>query len=193
MKNIILGSASPRRRELLAQIGFEFEVITSDAKEESYETSPSKMVRELSANKAWAVWEMLSEEKRLESIVIGADTIVYSDGEVLGKPADTEDAFNMIKKIAGRSHSVLTGVTVISKETVISFAEETKVSVYPMTDDEIRTYINRGTCMDKAGSYGIQNEFAAYVKGIEGDYNNVVGLPVARLYQEMKKAGYLND
>lgn len=193
MKNIILGSASPRRRELLAQIGFEFEVITSDAKEESFEASPSKMVRELSANKAWAVWEMLSEEKRLESIVIGADTIVYSDGEVLGKPADTEDAFNMIKRIAGRTHSVFTGVTVISKETVISFAEETKVSVYPMTDDEIRAYINRGTCMDKAGSYGIQNEFAAYVKGIEGDYNNVVGLPVARLYQEMKKAGYLND
>lgn len=193
MKNIILGSASPRRRELLAQIGFEFEVITSDAKEESFEASPSKMVRELSANKAWAVWEMLSEEKRLESIVIGADTIVYSDGEVLGKPADTEDAFNMIKRIAGRTHSVFTGVTVISKETVISFAEETKVSVYPMTDDEIMAYINRGTCMDKAGSYGIQNEFAAYVKGIEGDYNNVVGLPVARLYQEMKKAGYLND
>ena len=221
MKKLILGSGSPRRRELMAQVGLEFEVIVSDADESTNETQPDKMVMELSKKKAVAVWNSLDDKKRAESVVIGADTIVYSDGRVLGKPKGEDDAFNMIKSFAGKEHSVFTGVTMIAGSSsceecstsiaIESFAEETKVYVYPMTDEEIRGYVTtpatankEGTsrwdstkvpfeCEDKAGSYGIQGLFAAYIKGIEGDYNNVVGLPVARLYQELKKAGYLNE
>ncbi|MBQ4283650.1 MAG: Maf family protein [Lachnospira sp.] len=221
MKKLILGSGSPRRRELMSQVGLEFEVIVSDADESTGETQPDKMVMELSKKKAMAVWNSLDDKKRADSVVIGADTIVYSDGNVLGKPKDEEDAFNMIKSFAGKAHSVFTGVTMIAGSSceddcstsiaIDSFAEETKVYVYPMNDDEIRGYVSTSAsvnkdgvsrwdstktpfeCEDKAGSYGIQGLFAAYIKGIEGDYNNVVGLPVARVYQELKKAGYINE
>lgn len=192
MKKLILGSGSPRRRELMAQIGLKFEVIVSDADESTAEMWPDRMVMELSRNKAEAVHSTLDDKTKSESVVIGADTIVYNDGKVLGKPKDEEDAFNMIKSLQDGVHSVYTGVTLVSDET-ISFFEETKVYVYPMTDEEIREYISTKEPMDKAGAYGIQGAFAAYVKGIEGDYNNVVGLPVARLYQELKKAGYINE
>lgn len=192
MKKLILGSGSPRRKELMAQIGLQFEVIVSDADENISETWPDRMVMELSKNKAEAVWNSLDEKSKAESIVIGADTIVYNDGKVLGKPKDEEDAYNMIKSLQDGVHSVYTGVTLYGEE-VVSFFEETKVYVYPMTDEEITGYIATKDPMDKAGAYGIQGLFAAFVKGIEGDYNNVVGLPVARVYQELKKAGYLNE
>ncbi len=192
MKKVILGSGSPRRKELMAQIGLQFEVIVSDADENISETWPDRMVMELSKNKAEAVWNSLDDKSKAESIVIGADTIVYNDGKVLGKPKDEEDAYNMIKSLQDGVHSVYTGVTLYGEE-VVSFFEETKVYVYPMTDEEIRSYIATKDPMDKAGAYGIQGLFAAFVKGIEGDYNNVVGLPVARVYQELKKAGYLNE
>lgn len=192
MKKLILGSGSPRRKELMAQIGLQFEVIVSDADENISETWPDRMVMELSKNKAEAVWNSLDDKSKAESIVIGADTIVYNDGKVLGKPKDEEDAYNMIKSLQDGVHSVYTGVTLYGEE-VVSFFEETKVYVYPMTDEEITGYIATKDPMDKAGAYGIQGLFAAFVKGIEGDYNNVVGLPVARLYQELKKAGYLNE
>ncbi len=221
MKKLILGSGSPRRRELMAQVGLEFEVIVSDADESTGELQPDKMVMELSKKKAVAVWNAIDDDRRADSVVIGADTIVYSDGKVLGKPKDEEDAFNMIKSYAGKEHSVFTGVTMIAGSSseedcstsvsIESFAEETKVHVYPMTDEEIRGYVSTPSsvnkegvsrwdstkapyeCEDKAGAYGIQGLFAAYIKYIEGDYNNVVGLPVARLYQELKKAGYLYE
>ena len=192
MKKLILGSGSPRRKELMAQIGLQFEVIVSDADENISETWPDRMVMELSKNKAEAVWNSLDDKSKAESIVIGADTIVYNDGKVLGKPKDEEDAYNMIKSLQDGVHSVYTGVTLYGEE-VVSFFEETKVYVYPMTDEEITGYIATKDPMDKAGAYGIQGLFAAFVKGIEGDYNNVVGLPVARVYQELKKAGYINE
>lgn len=191
MKKIILASGSPRRRELLAQIGLEYKVITSNADETSKSDKPALMVMELSAKKAQAVWDTLTEEEKAESVVIGADTIVYDGDTVLGKPTDKVDAFCMIRKLAGNSHSVFTGVSFIADDNITSFCEETKVNVYSMTEQEISDYIATGEPMDKAGSYGIQGAFAAFVKGIEGDYNNVVGLPVARLYQELKKAGVL--
>lgn len=213
MKKIILASGSPRRRELLSRIGLEYKVLVSHADENTSVAEPNEMVCKLSDMKAQAVWNQLSEEEKQCSIVIGADTVVSDGVSILGKPKDELDAFSMIKRLQGKKHSVFTGVTFITaqrqgegedtdreteisndiRKAILSFCEETKVSVYPMSDDEIRRYIATGESMDKAGAYGIQGPFAAYVAGIEGDYNNVVGLPVARVYQEMKKAGYIDD
>ena len=121
------------------------------------------------------------------AIVIGADTIVCQDGKIMGKPKDKEDAAKMLKRLAGNTHSVFTGVTVIEDGvTVRTFSCETKVRVYPMTEQEIWDYIETGEPMDKAGAYGIQGRFAAWIEGIEGDYNNVVGLPVSALWQVLK-------
>ncbi len=187
MKKIILASGSPRRRELLTQIGIDFDVVTSNAEEIITKTYPQDIVCELSCLKAKAVYDMLKEpQKDIDnSVIIGADTIVYCDGEILGKPADNDDAYRMIKKISGGVHQVYTGVTFIYKGNVKSFSEKTDVSVYDMSETEINRYIQTGEAMDKAGAYGIQGAFAAYVKGINGDYNNVVGLPVAKLYHEL--------
>ena len=146
MKHLILASGSPRRRELMSQVGLDFTVVTSDADENIKEMEPEDYVRELSSIKAQSVLEQYTD-KEDAVIVIGADTIVYHKGEILTK---------------------------------------TDVWVYDMTDEEIKEYISTGEPMDKAGAYGIQGRFAAYIKGIEGDYNNVVGLPVARLMHELK-------
>ena len=187
MKKIILASGSPRRRELLTQIGIDFDVVTSNAEEIITKTYPQDIACELSCLKAKAVYDMLKEpQKDIDnSVIIGADTIVYCDGEILGKPADNDDAYRMIKKISGGVHQVYTGVTFIYKGNVKSFSEKTDVSVYDMSETEINRYIQTGEAIDKAGAYGIQGAFAAYVKGINGDYNNVVGLPVAKLYHEL--------
>lgn len=187
MKKIILASGSPRRRELLTQIGIDFDVVTSNAEEIITRTYPQDIVCELSCLKAKAVYDMLKEpQKDIDnSVIIGADTIVYCDGEILGKPADNDDAYRMIKKISGGVHQVYTGVTFIYKGNVKSFSEKTDVSVYDMSETEINRYIQTGEAIDKAGAYGIQGAFAAYVKCINGDYNNVVGLPVAKLYHEL--------
>lgn len=187
MKKIILASGSPRRRELLTQIGIDFDVVTSNAEEIITKTYPQDIVCELSCLKAKAVYDMLKEpQKDIDnSVIIGADTIVCCDGEILGKPADNDDAYRMIKKISGGVHQVYTGVTFIYKGNVKNFSEKTDVSVYDMSETEINRYIQTGEAIDKAGAYGIQGAFAAYVKGINGDYNNVVGLPVAKLYHEL--------
>lgn len=193
MKKIILASGSPRRRELLTQIGIDFDVVTSNAEEIITKTYPQDIVCELSCLKAKAVYDMLKEpQKDIDnSVIIGADTIVYCDGEILGKPADNDDAYRMIKKISGGVHQVYTGVTFIYKGNIKSFSEKTDVSVYDMSETEINRYIQTGEAMDKAGAYGIQGAFAAYVKGINGDYNNVVGLPVAKLYHELSNINCL--
>lgn len=185
MKRLILASGSPRRRELMSQVGLDFTVVTSDADENIKEMEPEDYVRELSAIKAQSVLEQYAD-KEDSVIVIGADTIVYHKGEILTKPEDEEDAFRILKSLEGEIHQVYTGVTICSAHKNVSFYEKTDVWVYDMTDDEIGDYINTGEPMDKAGAYGIQGKFAAYIKGIEGDYNNVVGLPVARLVHELK-------
>lgn len=187
---ILLASASPRRRELLEQIGLPFEVVVSHVEEVITETEPGKVVEQLSAQKAEAVAESLGEPE--ETLVIGADTVVAAENTILGKPKDAAHAAEMLRLLAGRTHAVYTGVTLIlrgaSGETARkTFHERTDVSFYPMEETEIRQYVATGDCMDKAGAYGIQGFCARYISGINGDYNNVVGLPVGRLYQEIKE------
>lgn len=198
-KKIILASGSPRRKELLSQIGLSFTVRVSEADEHTEETKPEKLVCILSERKALAVWDELTEEEKKESILIGADTVVAVDDRILGKPADETEAFQMIKLLQGRSHQVYTGVTILRQGDMQpleegtstcsiqkkQFFEKTDVLVYPMSEDEITAYVKTGEPLDKAGAYGIQGSFAAYIQGINGDYSNVVGLPVGRLYHEL--------
>ncbi len=178
---IILASQSPRRKELLKLCGVEFKVRPADADETLPEgLTPAEAVCYLSKIKARAADDN-------ENIIIGSDTVVALDGSILGKPTDDDDAFLMLKKLSGKTHSVFTGVTLIKKGKEITFYEETKVEFYPLTDEEIRNYIKTGEPMDKAGAYGIQGFGGILVKRIEGDFNNVVGLPIARLSREIKK------
>ncbi len=253
--NVILASASPRRKELLRQIGWEFEICVSQVEEHITATEAAEVVEELSSQKAWEVYgrrvsvgmtregnadggnqvsepkahgrdadsqeretvfrekemdswgrETVPREKEMDSrkretvlrervrntLVIGADTVVSCDGRILGKPRSREDAFAMLRLLQGRSHHVYTGVTLIlgngmGEPVSCTFHEETEVCFYPMTDEEIESYLETGEPFDKAGAYGIQGQCARYIRGIQGDYGNVVGLPVGRLYQEAKR------
>ncbi len=192
MKKIILASGSPRRSELLKQVGIDFEVCASATPEFTSRTKPDEVVKELSYVKAKDVYN----NGHSSDVVIGADTVVYMDETILGKPEDKKQCRAMLKSLAGRSHKVYTGVTILWKEPsggthVLSFCEETKVKVFPMTDEEIDEYIATGEPLDKAGAYGIQGAFAKHIESITGDYNNVVGLPVARLYRELKAHNFL--
>lgn len=188
MKRIVLASGSPRRKELLAKLHIDFEIITSDVDENIDFVSPEEMVENLALRKAKAVFDSLDDN---DLLVIGADTIVYYDGEVLGKPEDEEEARAMISMLSERTHQVYTGVALCTRiDGAISFKtfhDKTDVTFYPIDRFDIDAYIKTGSPMDKAGAYGIQDDFAIHVKKIEGDYNNVVGLPIAKLYQEMKK------
>ena len=200
-KKIILGSASPRRRELLAQIGAEFEIRVSEKEEIYHSEKPEEIVCELALMKAENVASELSEAERAGDVVLGAGTVVVLDGKILGKPSDEEEAARMLSALQGRSHEVYTGVAVLeyaeSGEGAVpggwklekkeNYAVETRVYVNPMTEQEIREYIATGDPMDKAGAYGIQGRFAAYIDRIEGDYYNVVGLPVSRVYRTLKE------
>ena len=186
--NIILASGSPRRKELLEQIGLKFEVIPAKGKEIMTKTVPSEIVCELALQKAE---EVAAAAGVADQIVIGADTVVCLDGRVMGKPLDRADAVRMLESLQGRKHSVYTGVAVLVKrpgrEMVRhTFFCETKVEIYPMERRDIEKYADTGDPLDKAGAYGIQGRFAAWVKSIEGDYNNVVGLPVSALWQVLK-------
>lgn len=187
--NIILASGSPRRRELLAQAGFEFKVEVSNADENVSEESPVEMVEELAARKAKAVVN-LHDQKEDNCLIIGADTIVVLDGKILGKPSDEEDAKAMLASLSGRTHQVYTGVALFMvKEGMIekkkTFHECTDVTMVPMTEKEIAEYVASGDPMDKAGAYGIQGPAAVFISGIRGDYYNVVGLPISRVYHEI--------
>lgn len=183
---LILASASPRRKELLGKIGMEFEVIPAKGEEVITKSLPWEVVQELALQKAKEIADVQTEE----CIVIGSDTIVAKGEQIMGKPKDAEDAFQMLSEIAGDCHQVYTGVTIIrtgKSSKTITFAEKTDVYLYPMSEEEIRAYIATGDPFDKAGAYGIQGDFAIHVKGIEGDYYNVVGLPIGRVYQELKE------
>lgn len=192
-QKIILASASPRRRELLAQIGLDFQVIVSNVEERVTAEAPGEIVEELSRQKAEGI---LSQGLEQNVIIIGADTIVYCCGQVLGKPKDEEDAKGMLRMLQGRTHEVYTGVTLLEvpKESDgilrrVTFHESAKVHFYPMSEAEIAEYVATGEPSDKAGAYGVQGRCARYIRGIEGEYNTVVGLPVGRLYQELKRLG----
>ena len=188
---IILASASPRRRELLTQMGLEFEVRPSCGEEIITKEIPAEAVMELAEQKAAEIAGLTAQERPDEEVlVIGADTVVVKDHQILGKPKDEEDAVRMLHRLSGEVHQVYTGVCLIilgkGQQKTRTFYESTDVHFYPMTDQEILDYVNTGDPMDKAGAYGIQGLCGKYIRGIEGDYNNVVGLPIARLYQEMK-------
>ena len=189
MKKMILASASPRRRELLEQGGIPFTVIPSQAEEKLTTTQPGLAVEELSYLKCSDIYEKSTED----AVVIGADTVVASEGKILGKPSSKEDAVKMLQSLQGKAHEVYTGVTIMVREgeenRKKTFHEKTKVVFYPMSEEEIRSYVDTGEPMDKAGAYGIQGKSAIFIKEINGDYNNVVGLPLARLYQELKNMG----
>ena len=182
--NIILASNSPRRRELLAGLGLDFTVKVIDGIDESWpqELKGEDIPLYISREKA-APYRKLMGPKDL---VITADTIVYVDGQVLGKPHDKADARRMLQLISGRWHEVITGVTLMTARGERSFAVTTKVKFCSLTDSEIESYVESGQPMDKAGAYGIQ-EWIGYVgvEAIEGSYFNVVGLPVQRLYREL--------
>ena len=184
---VVLASASPRREELLRQIGIIPEVIPSEIEEKVTEKEPDRVVTELSRQKADEVAARLGETDAQTTVVVGSDTVVYANGEILGKPADEADAARMLRMLQGDSHYVYTGVTLIAGNKKRSFAVETRVDVYPMSEKEIESYIACKESDDKAGAYGIQGRFAAYIRGIDGSYTNVMGLPAGRVYQEMKQ------
>ena len=191
---VYLASASPRRKELLKQVGISFKTMPSTVEEKSTKTEPNEVVEELSYQKAVDICRKLSEESREDFVVIGADTVVSCWGEILGKPADKEEAAGMLEKLQGGSHQVYTGVTLAWKYKDMSamyatFSECTDVTMYSMSAEEIRKYVDSREPMDKAGAYAIQGLCAAYVQGICGDYNNVVGLPIGRVCQELKRRG----
>lgn len=225
MRKVILASASPRRKELLRQVGVDFETLPAVGEEITTKEDPAEAVQELALQKASEAASRLGILARPEAgaapmgkdlaqaafrqgdlarpeaggedpeefLILGADTVVACGGAILGKPRDEADAVSMLTRLSGRTHSVFTGVALIygkdGQTECHTFYEETKVTMYPMSMAEIAAYVATGEPMDKAGAYGIQGKCAIYIEKIQGDYNNVVGLPVARIYQEMKKLG----
>lgn len=207
MSMIILASGSPRRKELLEQIGLEFEICPAKGEEHVSKTIPSEVVMELSKQKAVEIAggilcymehgipaQLKNDTIGQDILVIGADTIVAYEGKILGKPKDAAHAKEMLSLLSGNTHSVYTGVTCVfiradGKTGEHSFYEKTDVTMCKMSEQQIDRYIASGEPMDKAGAYGIQGKCAIYVKQICGDYNNVVGLPVGRLYQELLSLG----
>lgn len=191
MKHIILASGSPRRKELLTQVNLSFDVRVSSCEEIITKTLPHEIVMELSDLKASDIASNLPAEDAKDCYIIGADTIVANSTQILGKPKDEKDAFDMLMSLSDSIHQVYTGVTLIHCEngnlTKKSFYEKTDVHFYPLSPEKIKAYIATGDPMDKAGAYGIQGYAAAFVKKIDGCYNNVVGLPIARLLHEMEQ------
>lgn len=183
MKKIILASASPRRKELLSRLTEHFECVVSDAQEIKVEKSPTPwlVVMENAALKAKDVFE-----NHKDCIVIGADTVVVYDGYILGKPKDKADAFDMLNKLQGKRHYVYTGLYIIKDGKEFKTFEKTAVNFGSMTAEEIQSYIDSGEPMDKAGAYGIQGKGSIYIKSVEGDYYNVMGLPLHSLKNALK-------
>ena len=192
---IVLASASPRRRELLSQVGITFEVIPSTVEEKMMGTTPGEMVESLALQKAEDVFNKLSETVSDDLVVLGSDTIVVCDGKRLGKPVDEADAYRMLGMLSDREHEVYTGVCIMSQRNgqrqVHTFYECTKVQMYPITDAQAHWYISTKEPMDKAGAYGIQGMGTVFIKGIVGDYNSVVGLPVAKVWQYFTQNGII--
>ena len=212
MENIILASQSPRRQEILSLGGYEYKVCVSSAEEqippeELENLTPQELVEKLARVKAEDVYrrncsknmeKSTTDNQAADSVeeitVIGADTVVAVDGRVLGKPRTEEEAYEMLSMLEGRTHDVFTGVCILwaSPDTHAEiqgniFHCHTKVTFYPMTEEEIANYVATGDCMDKAGAYGIQSGAAKYIQGIEGDYLNVVGLPLSKIYHVLSE------
>ncbi len=186
---IILASASPRRRELMTQMGLEFEVITSDCDENIDETNPAELVRELALRKAMAVADCLPENE--DYVVVGADTVVALGDKILGKPASHEDAVQTLLALSNKSHSVFTGLAVVTPAKTLSDFCETKISFVDISLAEAEAYVATGEPLDKAGSYGIQGRGGVFVSAISGDYYSTVGLPICKLNLILRSLGVL--
>ncbi len=185
--DFILASASPRRQELLLRILPEFKIKVSDFNEDliKYDGDPKSYVKRLALEKAKAISHSFSKD----TYILGADTVVYFQGEILEKPKDRHDAYHMIKSMQGNTHQVYSGIALIQGENAIkeTLAIETEVLFAPMDEREIQTYLDTDEWRDKAGGYGIQGFAARYITGIHGDYYNVMGLPLQELYKVLKK------
>lgn len=185
MKEFILASNSPRRRELLGNCGFSFEVIPSACDESINEPfSPQETVIELAKRKARDV-----AEKEKGKVVLGCDTVVAVEGKILGKPKSREDAFSMLKALSGKQHIVSTGVCITDGQKEIAFENTTTVEFYTLSDETIKSYLDTFEYCDKAGAYGIQGFGSALVKGIKGDYFSVMGLPVSECIRALADFG----
>jgi len=183
MTRVILASKSPRRKELLELLNIPFDVIVSDIDEQiDYNNDLVKEIEKLSYQKAMAVFK-----DHNDALVIGSDTIVKINNDVLGKPKSIEMAKNMLRELSDNTHEVVTGVTILYQDKVETFSSVAKVTFYPLTEEEIDEYVNSNEPMDKAGSYAIQGDGAKFIKSIEGDYYTIVGLPIAELYHRLKK------
>jgi len=183
---LILASGSPRRKELLQQLHLPFSIQVSDLEETFNEQdSPENIVMLLALQKAQEV-----AKNHFSSYVLGADTVVVSEGRILGKPVDEQDAISTLQSLSGKTHQVMTGVAIIFGTNIVNFYERTDVTFWELTQSEIERYVKSGEPMDKAGSYGIQGLGAAFVKEIHGDYFSVVGLPLARTIRELRSIGF---
>lgn len=184
---IVLASQSPRRKYLLTQLGLDFEIIPANIDENlSLNLEPSVYAKTLAENKA----KFVASSLKTDSIVIGSDTIVVLDGTIINKPENEQDAFNMLKALSGNTHTVYTGLSLVFSGNMktMTNVQKTDVTFRDLDDVEIRAYINSGSPMDKAGAYGIQDDFGAvFVKKIEGCYYNIVGLPLEMLYTNLKE------
>lgn len=190
MYKIILASGSPRRREILEQAGIKFEIKASNAEEITDKTNPPDIVEELALLKAEAV----RKEEEGEFLIISADTLVFLDGKPLGKPKNGGEAYEMLDCLSGRKHEVYTGVAIIIREKgkaekQLVFHQMSRVEVEDLSREQIEAYIATGEPFDKAGAYAIQGKFAVHISRIEGEYNNIVGLPIAKIYHELLKEG----
>ena len=191
---IILASASPRRKELLTQIGVKFEIMISDKETDIDSSNPVKACEKQAMQKALDIEEKAALKYREDYIIIAADTIVALEDTILGKPKDKEDARLMLERISGKKHKVYTAVCVFNSrlKTQESFVEETAVEVTELSKEDIDFYLSKDEAYDKAGAYAIQGLFSRYIVGIEGDYYNVMGLPVGRVYRE-HLAGFVGE
>lgn len=179
-----MASQSPRRQELLALIGLPFTTLVSEADEDIPLAEPGAYVEKLALRKAEAVFA-----KRPDACVVGADTIVWLEGAIIGKPRDEQDAYRILRTLSGRTHTVYTGLAVLAPGSREVLYDAAKVSFAPLSDGEIRAYIHSGEPMDKAGAYGVQGRAAVFVERVEGCYFTVIGLPVPRLYRALDKLG----
>lgn len=191
---IILASASPRRKELLTQIGVKFEIMISDKETDIDSSNPVKACEKQAMQKALDIEEKAALKYKEDYIIIAADTIVALEDTILGKPKDKEDARLMLERISGKKHKVYTAVCVFNSrlKTHKSFVEETAVEVAELSKEDIDFYLSKDEAYDKAGAYAIQGLFSRYIVGIEGDYYNVMGLPVGRVYRE-HLAGFVGE
>lgn len=183
---ILLASKSPRRREIMNLLKIPFTVVTIEGVDEGYpsDMEPAKVSEYISQKKAKAFFKYIADDE----ILITADTVVICDGKILGKPKDKEDAVEMLKFLSGKTHEVTTGVTISTKSRNVSFTSDSYVTFADLTEDEIRFYVNTYMPLDKAGAYGIQEWIGAVaVAKIDGSFYNVMGLPVHRLYRELKQ------